>query len=295
MVEKLFKLLMLSSERFSANDGLANSAAIAYYAAFSLPSMILIAIALVGLVVEPKDVEGEIGRQVEIVAGEKAADQIETIVEAANEPEDSKLATISGILMLLVGATGVLVQLQAALNKIWSVKIDPDQNAWVSMLIKRILSMGMVLVMAFLLLITISARAVISELGSQLDVYLPPVLSTGMLAMLDQVASFVIFAILLAAMFRFLPDVKVPWKSVWFGAVVTASLFAVGKQLMGVYLSISQPGAVYGAAGSLAIILIWVYYSSMILLFGAQLTQTWTTEFGQQADPEEHAVADNPA
>ena len=131
--------------------------------------------------------------------------------------------------------------------------------------------------MAFLLLVTISIRAVLSELGSQLDAYLPTMLSTGMLMVINQVVSFIFIAILLAAMFRFLPDAKVPWRSAWFGALVVAAMFSIGKQLMGIYLNVSNPGAVYGAAGSLAIILIWVYYASLILIFGAQLTQVWST------------------
>ena len=277
MLEYIWRTFLISIERFSENNGFSNAAAISYYAAFSLPSMLLISIAIVGFFVEPEDVRGEIGRQVENVAGEEAADQVEQIVESVDKPRQGLLASIAGGLMLVVGATGVLVQLQGALNQVWQVKAKPNGNGWFDLLFKRVISLGMLLVMAFLLLITISIRAVLTELGSQLDSYLPVMLSTGMLMVINQVVSFVFIAILLAAMFRFLPDAKVPWRSAWFGALVIAGMFSIGKQLMGVYLDISNPGAIYGAAGSLAIILIWVYYASLILIFGAQLTQVWSS------------------
>ena len=290
MFQKIGRILTVSLERFGENNGFANAAAISYYAAFSLPSMLLISIALVGFFVEPEDVQGEIGRQVENVVGEEAADQVEQIVEAADEPKQGWFASIAGGLMLLVGATGVLVQLQLALNQVWQVKAEPTRNTWLNMVLKRVLSLGMLLVIAFLLLVTISVRAVLSELGSQLDVYLPSTLSAGMLMAVNQVVAFIILTILLAAMFRFLPDAKVPWHCVWLGGVVTAAMFSIGKQLMGVYLNVSNPGAVYGAAGSLAIILIWVYYASAIVIFGAQLTQVWSSRHGDRLQPEGHAV-----
>ena len=290
MFQKIWQVFNISQQRFFENNGLANAAATSYYAAFSLPSLLLISIALVGFFVETEDVRGEIGRQVENVAGEVAADQVEQIVEAADKPTRGWLASISGGLMLLVGATGVLIQLQGALNQVWKVEAEVTRNTLIGMLLKRVLSLGMVLVMAFLLLVTISVRAILSEVGSQLDALLPSMLSSGMLAVINQVVAFVVIAVLLASMFRFLPDAKVPWRSVWFGALVTSAMFAIGKQIMGVYLDVSNPGAIYGAAGSLAIILIWVYYASAIVIFGAQVTQVWSSLAGDKPEPEEHAV-----
>ncbi|QEG20382.1 YihY/virulence factor BrkB family protein [Mariniblastus fucicola] len=278
MFKKLINLIAVSAERFNENDGLSSSAAIAYYAAFSLPSILLISFSILGFFVEPTDVQGEIGLQVEDAIGEQAVEQLEEIVTSANQPKQNVFSTVVGGLMLLIGATGVLTQLQIALNKVWRVNHGDQRNPWLSMLLKRVLSLGMLLVMAFLLLVSISIRAIVSELGAQLDAVLPAVLSSGMLLVLNQVLSFVFLTTLLTAMFRFMPDVQVPWRSVWFGAFVTAVLFTLGKQLMGLYISYGNPGAVYGAAASLAIILAWVYYASSIVLFGAQLTQTWTTQ-----------------
>ena len=292
MFRKIWQTLTISLERFSANNGFSNAAAIAYYAAFSLPPMLLISIALVGFVVEREHVRGEIGRQVESVVGEEAAEQVDQIVEAAEKPKQEWFASIAGLAMLVVGATGALVQLQIALNQVWNVKPKPNQNTWLRLILKRVLSLGMLLIVAFLLLVTISARAVISELGVQLDAYLPSMLSTGMLVLINQAGAFILIAILLAAMFRFLPDIKVPLRSVWFGALVTAAMFTIGKELMGVYLNFSHPGAIYGAAGSLAIILIWVYYASAILIFGAQLTQTWSSLNSERPELDRHAVRD---
>lgn len=275
MIEKSVGVLKASIEKFSSGNGFANAAAIAYYAAFSLPSMLLISIALVGMFVEPSDVKGEIKQQIESVAGEEAAEQVQEIVAAANKPDKSLVATIVGGVMLLVGSTGVLVQLQSALNEVWEVESEQRSSNWPGLILKRVVSLSMLLVMAFLLLITISVKALLSELGGQLDEILPATMSSGMLLLVNQGIGFSVLALLLAAMFRFLPDEKVPWPSVWFGAFVTTFLFAIGRQVMGWYLALSDPGAVYGAAGSLAIILIWVYYASLILIFGAQLTRTW--------------------
>lgn len=276
MFDKSFTVLTESVERFSSGNGFANAAAIAYYAAFSLPSMLLISISLVGLFVEPVDVTGEINRQIENVAGEEAAEQVQQIVSAANQPRQSLFATLVGGVMLLIGSTGVLVQLQTALNEVWGVKSGERTSAWLSVILKRVISLGMLLVMAFLLLITISVRALMSELGGRLDDILPTSMTSGMLLVVNQLVGVVVFALLIAAMFRFLPATRVPWRSVWFGALVTTILFAIGRQAMGLYLTMSDPGAIYGAAGSLAIILIWVYYASLIFIFGAQLTQAWS-------------------
>jgi len=291
-LSKPFSVFVQSCTRFNENNGIANSAAIAYYAAFSLPSLLLISISLVGFFVEPDDVKGEIDHHIESIAGEEAADQMLEIVVAANNPQKSFLATVFGGVMLLIGATGVLVQLQTSLNQVWRVEAQPDKNTWLAIIIKRLLSMSMLLVIAFLLLVTISVRALLSEVGSNLDVNLPEALSTGMVILINQVAAFVLISILLASMFRFLPDVRVPWRDVWFGALITSFLFAVGKQVMGYYLELSNPGQVYGAAGSLAVILIWVYYASMIVLFGAQVTKTWSDFNGHEVKPEQHAAVE---
>jgi len=283
-------LIVNSIYKFVENQGPLFAAAMAYYTAFALPSILILSITLVGFFVDPQDIQGEIGRQVENVAGQQAAEQVREIVIAANQSKGTVVASTIGVCMLMIGATGVLVQLQAALNLFWGVEAQPNQNTWLAMVVKRFLSLGMLLVIAFLLLVTITIRAAIDEFGHQIDGLLPKQFSTGMLSLVDSGVSFALLLLLLAAMFRFMPDAKVAWKSVWFGAFVTSVLFSVGKQLMGIYLTVGRPGAVYGAAGSLAVILVWVYYSSIILLFGAQLTSMWAKSHLVPAPPEEHAV-----
>jgi membrane protein len=292
MFQKPVSVLIESYHRFSQNNQMAHAAAIAYYAAFSLPSMLLILISLVGFFVEPQDVRGEINRNIENIAGKDAAEQVEEIIIAANKPRENLIATVIGGGMLLIGSTGVLFQLQTALNHVWQVTAKPDSNNLLAFVLKRIMSLSMLLVFAFLLVVTISMRAAMAEMGAQLDALLPATFTSGMMVVVNQIVGFIMMMLLLAAMFRFLPDARVPWRSVWFGALITTLLFSVGQQVMAYYLSTSNPGEVYGAAGSLVIILIWVYYASIIVLFGAQLNQTWSSKDGLKVEPEQHAEAE---
>lgn len=280
-MKNLFAILLASISKFIENNGPMNAAAMAYYTAFALPSLLVISIMIVGIFIEPQEIRGEIGRQIESVAGHDTAEQIQEIVVAANKPKETYIASTIGFVMLLIGASGVLAQLQTTLNNFWGVKDVSAENGWMSLIFKRLVSFGMVFVIAFLLLVTITVRAAIAEFGQQLDSLLPAPWNSGMVSLINIGATFVILILVLAGMFRFLPDAEVPWRCVWFGATVTSVLFALGQQAMAVYLKYAHPGEVYGTAGALAVILIWVYYACMILLFGAQLTRVWEDSRGQ--------------
>jgi membrane protein len=252
-------------------------AALAYYSIFSIGPLLLIVIAIAGLVFERATVTGEVVKQVEGLVGDDAAGAVTQMLESAAKPQSSIPAIITGFLMLLVGAIGVFVQLQDALNTIWEADSRPSRGI-VGMIRDRLLSFSMVFGIAFLLLVSLIISAGISAMtdlfGSRVG------------AMFAQVAnfvvSFVVITLLFAMMYKILPDVSVAWHDVWIGAVVTSLLFSVGKMLIGLYLARSSVASVYGAAGSLVIILLWVYYSSQIILLGAEFTQVYANQFGSR-------------
>ncbi len=216
-----------------------------------------------------------------------ATEQIRTILQQAHAPGSSAwLPTVLSIIALILGATGAFGQLQAALNRAWEVAPDPQQGGLKAFLLKRVFSFGMILSVAFLLLVSLVLSAALSAFGDALGGMLPEGLSATLLQVLNQVVSFAVIAVLFAAIFKVLPDASVAWRDVWVGAAVTAFLFVVGKFLIGFYLGRSNPGEAFGAAGSLAVMLVWIYYSSMILLFGAEFTQAWAEQRGGGIAPE---------
>ena len=190
----------------------------------------------------------------------------------------------------MLGASGAFGQLQAALNRAWEVAPDPEQGGLKAFLLKRVFSFGMILSVAFLLLVSLVLSAALSAFGGALAGMLPEGVSATLLQVLNQVVSFAVIAGLFAAIFKVLPDATVAWRDVWVGAAVTAVLFVVGKFVIGYYLGRSNPGEAFGAAGSLAVMFVWIYYSSMILLLGAEFTQAWAEARGSGIAPERGAV-----
>jgi membrane protein len=193
-------------------------------------------------------------------------------------------------LALILGASGAFGQLQAALNRAWEVAPDPQQGGLKAFLLKRVFSFGMILSVAFLLLVSLVVSASLSAFGDALGGMLPDGVSATLLQVLNQVVSVAAVTVLFAAIFKVLPDARVALRDIWVGAAVTAVLFVVGKFLIGFYLGRSNPGEAFGAAGSLALMLVWIYYSSMILLFGAEFTQAWAEARGGGIAPERGAV-----
>jgi membrane protein len=182
------------------------------------------------------------------------------------------------------------VELQAALNRAWGVEPDPDRGGVKNFVIKRLFSLGMVLSIAFLLLVSLVLSAALTAFGGALGGLLPGDASEVLLQLLDNAVSLVVITLLFAAMFKVLPDARIAWRDVWVGALVTTVLFLAGKFLIGLYLGQANPGEAYGAAGSLAILLVWIYYSSLILLLGAEFTPVWARERGAGVEPQEGAV-----
>jgi membrane protein len=280
-----------SVKDFIEDDCMDSAAALSYYTIFSLPAILVLIMLLVSSVMDPTDVRGGLESQIESLIGPTAGEQVRTIIqESEQRPRGGLLPTLLGIAGLLFGATGAFGQLQKTLNRAWNVEPDPHQGGIKTFLAKRLFSFGMILAVAFLLLVSLVISAALSGLGDRLGAVLPSGFSEPALQAMNQAISLVVITLLLAAMYKVLPDAKISWRSVWVGGAVTAVLFVVGKFLIGFYLGQSNPGQAYGAAGSLAVLLLWVYYSSLILLFGAEFTETWAERRGHGIEPEPGAV-----
>jgi membrane protein len=265
------------------------AAALAYYTVFSLAPVLIIAIAIVGAVFGEEAARGEIERQMQGLLGAQGAEFVQSMIQNANQPNSGgALATLISTGVLLFGASGVFGQLQSALNTIWEVKPKPGQ-AVKSFLQSRFLSFAMVLVIGFLLLVSLVLSAVLAGIGAYISSIVPEFVILGQL--LNFLVSFAVITLLFASIYKFLPDVIVPWKNLWIGAGVTALLFNFGKFLIGLYLGNSSIGSTYGAAGSLVVVLIWVFYSAQILLYGAEFTQVYSRYRGRPLQPSAHAVS----
>jgi membrane protein len=266
------------------------AAALSFYTFFSLPALLTLLLALVGRVANAEQVERAIIGQVSRLVGTGAAAQIASIISNAHRsPHAASVATIVSLFALALGATTSFAQLQQALNKAWGVKPDPRRNQIKVFLVKRVFSFGILITVAFLLLVSLALSTVIAAISQALTTQFgtPPIL----LQTATAIGSFLVIAFVFAIMFRFLPDARIIWRDVRAGALGTALLFVLGRTVIGLYLGQSDPGSVYGAAGSLALVLIWVYYTSMILLLGAEFTKLWAQRYGKGIMPVKGAVA----
>jgi membrane protein len=286
-----FGLIKQSAKDFLEDDCMDAAAALSYYTIFSLPAILVLLLTLVSVVMNPSDVRGGLEGQLQSMMGPNAGQQVRTIIQQAeNKPDGGLLPTILGIAGLLFGATGAFGQLQKTLNRTWNVEPDPNQGGLKNFLTKRLFSFGIILVVAFFLLVSLVVSAALTGMSGRLASVLPSGLSGPLLEVFNTVLSLAVITALFAAMFKVMPDAKIHWRSVWVGAGVTAVLFVLGKFLIGFYLGKSNPGQAYGAAGSLAVLLLWVYYSSLILLFGAEFTETWAEQKGRGIEPEPGAI-----
>lgn len=290
-LKEQLSLLKESAQGFIDDDCPTQAAALSYYTIFSLPPLLMVILLILGVLVDPQDLRGQLESQMGALMGPSATEQIRSILSQLHAPgAGGLLPTLLSVGALVLGATGAFGQLQAALNKAWEVTPDPNQGGIKAFLIKRVFSFGMILSVAFLLLVSLVVSAALGAFGGALGRFLPDGISTVLLQVLNLVVSFGVITALFAAIFKVLPDATVAWRDVWVGAAATALLFVIGKFLIGFYLGRSNPGQAFGAAGSLAVLFVWVYYSSMILLFGAEYTQSWAVHRGSGIMPEQGAV-----
>lgn len=265
-----------------------NSTVIAYYTIFSLPGLGIIIINVVGYFYGQEAITDEISGQLEESIGSGAAESVEQIIANAYQTGNLTLASLVSLGTLLFGATGVFYQVQQALNYIWEVEPRPDQML-LKFLKDRLFSLGMVLMIGFLLLVSLVLTSLLTALGSWLS-NLADVLVT-IVQFLNPVVSLAVITLLFAAIFKFLPDVKIGWRDVFPGALVTALLFVLAELGLGYYFDVGDPGSIYGAAGSIILILLWATYAGLILLFGAEFTRVYAHKHGREVEPSEVAVS----
>jgi membrane protein len=282
-------LLKESFKEWKEDDALQLGAALAYYTIFSIAPLLLIVIAVAGFVWGREAVQGQIVGQVDQLIGHQGGVAIQTMIaNAAKQGQGSGiLATVIAAVTALFGATGVFAQLQNALNKIWNVEAKPGRGI-MGFVKTRIASFGMILGIGFLLLVSLVVSAGLSAVNTYMTGLMPG--AEVLFTILSFVVSLALITLLFAMIYRFLPDVRIAWRDVWVGAAATSLLFTIGKFLIGLYLGRSSVASVFGAAGSLVIVLLWIYYSTQILFFGAEMTQVYARHRGSQIVPDRDAV-----
>lgn len=264
------------------------SAALSYYTLFSLAPILLIMITIADVFYGREAVEGSLFGQIKNFVGDTAAMQIQEIIRNATQSQHTKTASVVSVVILLFSATGVFTEIQGSINTIWQLKAKP-QKSWLYFLLNRILSLSMVMGLGFILLVSLFANAMLSILLKRLLTILPEG-SVWITYSVNMLITFIVISFLFGVIFKLLPDAKVQWKDVRYGAFLTAVLFMLGKFAIGYYLGERNPGGTYGTAGSLVIILLWVYYSAMILYFGACFTMVNAHFNGRHIYPNKYAV-----
>jgi membrane protein len=264
-------------------------AALAYYTVFSLAPLVLVLLAIVGVIFrdDPAGAWNKITQQMSYFLDPSAVQVVQNIAQKASQPGKSTIATIIGVALAVFGASGVFGQLQDALNTIWGVKAKPAAGIW-GFLRSRFLSFAMVAGVCFLLLVSLAIEALLKGFSHYVQSVLPGGIVIALAVYL--VFDFAVVVLLFAMIFKFLPDVEIQWRDVWIGAVMTAIFFGLGKWLLGLYLGSGAAASAYGAASSLITLLLWVYYSSQILLFGAEFTQVYAAQAGRELKPSEYAI-----
>jgi membrane protein len=288
---KLFgKLLWDAARGWSEDKAPRLGAALAYYSVFSLAPLLLIAMGITGLVFGEQAARGEVLQQLRGLVGELAAAAIEDILANAGQTGGGVLATVVGLVVLLFGASGVFLELQDALNTIWKVMPRPGLGLW-EMVRARLISFALVLATGLLLLVLLAVSATLAVLQryvQSLDGRLPG--GPHLWLVVNMAVTFAVLTLLFAALYRLVPDVEIGWRDVWLGGILAAILFTAGKYGLGLYLSHSTLTSAFGAAGSVIILLTWVYYSAQILLYGAEFTRAYARQIGSHIVPSSHAM-----
>ncbi|MBV9274612.1 MAG: YihY/virulence factor BrkB family protein [Verrucomicrobia bacterium] len=286
--KEIFKMLTATAKEWSNDKCPQLGAALAYYAVFSLAPLILLLLGLFGIIYGgSQEARAKVLEQISYFIDPSALQSVQEIADKVAQPKPGLWSAILGAFIALFGASGIFGQLQEALNTIWDVKPKPNQGVW-AFFRSRFLSFAMVGGVCFLLLISLTLEGLLKGLHAYLQGVMPGGHYVGMT--IFYVFDLAIIIFLFAMIFRFLPDAKIAWHDVWYGAALTAVLFVIGKFLLGLYLSSGAAGSAYGAASSLVTLLLWVFYSAQILLFGAVFTRIYADTRGSHIQPEEYAV-----
>lgn len=287
-VKEIFPLFKTSVSGFMDGNALSLAAALAFYAIFSIPPLLIIIISAAGFFFGNEAVSGRLADQLSGAIGAGAAQGIQDILKNAKFSGAGGIAFWIGLGTLIFASTTFFATLQQSLNTIWNLKVKPTNNI-LYMAKERLFSFGIILSIALLLLISFVISAAISILSGYLTRFIPDI-GVWVIKLVDFIVSLGLITLLFGLIFKYLPDAIIRWKDTLIGAVVTALLFTIGKFLISWYIGTSDPGSAYGAAGSVIVILVWIYYSSMIVLFGAEFTQQYADRFGQHVRPKRYAV-----
>ena len=288
LAKKTIKLVTASFNAFMEDRALKMSAALAYYTVFAMAPLLIMLIFLASIFYGEDAINRKLFSEINGLVGNQAALQIQDIIRQITLQKDSTFAVVLGIITLFIGATGVFIEMQDSINQIWRVKAKPKKG-WKKMLINRVLSFSMIISLGFLLIASLIINGLILALSDKLTQYFPD-LTVLVINVFNLGLTFIIISALFGIIFKFLPDVEIGWKDVRIGAFFTATLFIIGKFLIGLYIEKVAPGSAYGAAGSIIIILVWVYYTSAILYFGAEFTQVYAECYGGKIRPASYAV-----
>ncbi|MBJ2174336.1 YihY/virulence factor BrkB family protein [Aureibaculum sp. A20] len=286
-ITDLPSLLIKTYKAWDAENPFRLSAVVAYYAILSMPGLLVIIVNVIGAIWGPEIVQGELTSEISRALGRDVANAVETMITETQDSEKNLISTIIGIGTLLFGASGVFYHLQISLNQIWKIDSAPQQKFW-RMLLNRARSFTFILVIGFLLLISFIITAGLSALTNFLNQTFPDFI-VYIAYGLDILLSLGIVTLLFALMFKYLPNAKIRWKSVWVGAIITAVLFVLGKFLLGLYFGRADFDSTYGTAGTIVLILLWVSYSCLILFFGAEFTWVYSEKYGFGIKPTKHS------
>lgn len=273
---------------FSEDNILKYSASLAYYTIFSLAPLLIVIISLCGILFGREAIQGHVYSQIKDLVGSAAAVQIQDSIKNIHVTGHNFFASVVSIAVLIIGATGIFGEVQDSLNKIWGLKIKTKKTWW-KLILNRILSFSLILSMGFVMVVSLLLNALISAFGNFLARYISD-LSVVLIQISDIVLAFLATTFLFSLMFKMLPDAKIKWKDVFIGGLITSVFFTLGKLGIGYYLGSSNLTTVYGAAGSILIIMVWVYYSSIILYFGAEFTKVYAKVYGGKIFPNEYAI-----
>lgn len=283
-----WSLLQDSANCFSDHKALKLSASLAYYTIFSLAPMLIVIIALCSVFFGREAIEGQIYQQLNEFIGNTAALQIQEIIKNTSLSGNTFVATVFGTVALIIGATGVFTEIQDSINIVWGIRVRPKRG-WLKLLVNRVISFSMIVSIGFLLMVSLLISSLISAFSEKLSVYFPE-LTIYVFQVIDFLITYSVITLLFAIIFKVLPDAKIKWRDVFVGSVFTATLFIIGKLGITFYLGRSNLGLAYGAAGSVIVILVWVYYSSIILYFGAEFTQVYARKHGGEIQPTTYAT-----
>lgn len=293
MLKNNLSLLKIAFKGWWSKDPFRESAVIAYYSIFALPGLLVVIVTFAGYFFGRDVVNKHITDQITSMLGAETAVQIQNMIVQASRIRHSVWLTVIGLVIIIIGATGVFAQFQQSLNVIWEVKVDKTKSGIWNVIKVRLFSFGLIVAIAFLLIVSLVVSAMLSAFG----IWISNHFSDSFLIVLQVfnfIFSFIIFAVLFALMFKIFPDAKIKWKDVWIGSIVTTFLFEIGKVGLGLYFSKADPGVGYGAAGSVILILLWVSYSSMLVFYGAEFTHVYAVRNSGKVTPTEIANKDIP-